>query len=84
MALPDISSIHYWAMWDTRKTPYYKIYKYCYYVPAPHDMYVFKDRKTNVYFAQNLNQLSQLFFSGAFRPFLLVTQKSDPTQGGVA
>jgi hypothetical protein len=71
--LPDISSIRYWAMWDLRKTPYYRLYLYCYYIPAPSDVYVFKERKTGVFFAQKLPQLAALYITGTFRPFVIAT-----------
>jgi len=75
MPLPDISTIKFWAFWDARKIPNYRIYEYRYYVPLPHDLYVFRERSTNIHFAQSLTQLTALFLSGSFKPFVLVNQR---------
>lgn len=79
MFIPDVSTLKLWAYWDLRKTPYYSLYDYKYYIPEPQGLYVFQERKTKKFYSVKIDQLAQLYQAGQFKPFVLVMEKPKPT-----
>ena len=77
MAL-DVSSIDTWALWDGRKKPWYTIYKFKHFIGAPHDLYVFQQRKGSHMLSFQLPVILAHVANGTFKPFVVVSAKAEP------
>lgn len=81
--LPDIDTMKYWAFWNNARIPRYELYRYQYYIPQL-GLFVFQQYKGKRMISMDKSHIQAHCLAGTFRPFVLVTPKSDASQGGVA
>jgi hypothetical protein len=75
----DVSSVNTWAYWDYNKKPHYTIYRLAYCTGAPHNMYIFRQRKGTHQLGLTLPQITAHVLNGSFRPFLIIGEREKPT-----